>query len=69
VSTKSKPDARPQFRYVGPLAEALVVLPSGRSLRVARGEAVELLPSEVDAVESSPNWARVAPDSTQEKTP
>ena len=45
------------YTYAGPGPRTVTVaLPSGRTVTVRMGEAVELLPSEVDAVCSLPGW-------------
>lgn len=45
-----------EAKYVGGLAGVVVLLPSGRRLTAWRDEPVELLPSEVEALASNPEW-------------
>jgi hypothetical protein len=55
-----------RFVYVGGLDAVLVVLPSGRTLEARRGEPVDLLPIEVAALSSNPEW-RPASSATPKK--
>jgi hypothetical protein len=45
--------------YSGGRAEILIVLPSGRRLRVKRGETIELMPNEAEAVSNLSAWNEV----------
>lgn len=66
----TKPAAPQRLRrvYSGPLAEVLVVLPTGRHITVHRGGEVEVLPREAEALDALPGWdapAPAAPDSKE----
>jgi len=52
---KSEPTTKP-YTYAGGLSAIDIKMPSGRWLRVERGESVDLLPNEVKAVKALPDW-------------
>lgn len=42
--------------YDGALDAVVVILPSGRRLTIAKGESVELLANEAEALAENPEW-------------
>lgn len=63
MTTQRRPAPTPaplptRFSYVGPLPAVVVVLPSGRVMTVARGEVLDVLPNEAEALTAIPtDWA------------
>ena len=56
MTDDTKPTTKP-FTYNGGLAAVDIKLPSGRWIRVERGQSVDLLPSEAKAVKALPDWS------------
>ncbi len=59
-----EPEVLPtHFRYIGALDSVVVVLPSGRTPSVDRGEVLEVLQIEAAALAAIPNdWEPATPD-------
>ena len=64
MTEDTQPTTKP-FTYHGGLSAVDIKLPSGRWIRVERGQSVDLLPSEAKAVKALPDWS---PTKTKTKT-
>lgn len=63
--TAKKDPAPHQLIYDGGVDEVFVRLASGREIRVARGETVELTADEAKPLRNHPDWAEM-PDTSKE---
>lgn len=51
--------------YTGPFDAVVVLRPTGRTIQVAIGDVIQLMPNEAASLDGRPDWAFADPNSTE----